>query len=38
MNRDPTQSFFLGGGGNPASVLAGFEPKTLAVAFNVRST
>ncbi|PUZ41212.1 hypothetical protein GQ55_9G485900 [Panicum hallii var. hallii] len=30
----PYLSFFLGGAGNPASVLAGFEPKTLAVAFN----
>ncbi|CAN6301002.1 unnamed protein product [Urochloa humidicola] len=30
----PYLSFFLGGAGHPASVLAGFEPKTLAVAFN----
>ncbi|RLN42804.1 hypothetical protein C2845_PM01G14290 [Panicum miliaceum] len=30
----PYLSFFLGGAGNPASVLASFEPKTLAVAFN----
>ncbi|GJN31396.1 hypothetical protein PR202_gb19791 [Eleusine coracana subsp. coracana] len=30
----PYQSFFLGGAGRPMSVLAGFEPKTLAVAFN----
>lgn len=29
------QSFFLGGVGRPMSVLAGFERKTLAVAFNV---
>ncbi|CAL4939257.1 unnamed protein product [Urochloa decumbens] len=30
----PYLSFFLGGAEHPASVLAGFEPKTLAVAFN----
>lgn len=36
MNHDPMQSFFLGGAGHQASVLAGFEPKTLAMAFNVR--
>ncbi|TVU47144.1 hypothetical protein EJB05_06731, partial [Eragrostis curvula] len=30
----PYQAFFLGGAGHPKSVLAGFEPKTLAVAFN----
>ncbi|CAN6289527.1 unnamed protein product [Urochloa humidicola] len=30
----PYLSFLLGGAGHPASVLAGFEPKTLAVAFN----
>ncbi|KAG2552102.1 hypothetical protein PVAP13_9KG435085 [Panicum virgatum] len=30
----PYLSFFLSGAGNPASVLAGFEPKTLAIAFN----
>ncbi|XP_004984460.2 vicilin-like seed storage protein At2g28490 [Setaria italica] len=30
----PYLSFFLGGAGHQASVLAGFEPKTLAMAFN----
>ncbi|KAL6660120.1 hypothetical protein ACP70R_002242 [Stipagrostis hirtigluma subsp. patula] len=30
----PYQAFFLGGSGNPTSVLAGFDPKTLAIAFN----
>ncbi|XP_065867695.1 vicilin-like seed storage protein At2g28490 [Euphorbia lathyris] len=29
------QSFFLGGGTYPTSVLAGFEPETLSTAFNV---
>ncbi|KAI3427685.1 Cupin type-1 domain-containing protein [Psidium guajava] len=29
------QSFFIGGGSYPASVLTGFEPETLATAFNV---
>ncbi|KAI4383809.1 hypothetical protein MLD38_009607 [Melastoma candidum] len=29
------QSFFIGGGSNPASVLTGFDTKTLAAAFNV---
>ncbi|KAI3411368.1 uncharacterized protein J3R85_018086 [Psidium guajava] len=29
------QSFFLGGGPNPASILTGFDPQTLATAFNV---
>lgn len=29
------QSFFLTGGGNPTSVLAGFDPKMLVTAFNV---
>jgi hypothetical protein len=39
MNHDPTnpiQAFFLGGAGDPASVIAGFGPKTLTRAFNVR--
>ncbi|KAL3750910.1 hypothetical protein ACJRO7_011830 [Eucalyptus globulus] len=31
------QSFFLGGGPNPASILTGFDPETLATAFNVSS-
>lgn len=31
------QAFYLGGVGRPTSVLAGFESKTLAVAFNVSS-
>uniref|UniRef100_A0A0D9VTR5 Cupin type-1 domain-containing protein n=1 Tax=Leersia perrieri TaxID=77586 RepID=A0A0D9VTR5_9ORYZ len=34
----PYQAFFLGGGGgaagHPQSVLAGFDPKTLVIAFN----
>ncbi|KAJ1297241.1 hypothetical protein BS78_01G362500 [Paspalum vaginatum] len=30
----PYQSFYLGGAGHAASVLAGFEQRTLAVAFN----
>ncbi|KAL6902190.1 hypothetical protein ACP4OV_005066 [Aristida adscensionis] len=30
----PYLSFFLGGVGHPTSVLAGFESKTLAIAFN----
>ncbi|CAL1403371.1 unnamed protein product [Linum trigynum] len=29
------QSFFIGGGSYPTSVLAGFDPDTLATAFNV---
>ncbi|XP_048140566.1 vicilin-like seed storage protein At2g28490 [Rhodamnia argentea] len=29
------QSFFIGGGIYPTSVLTGFEPETLATAFNV---
>ncbi|WCJ41071.1 RmlC-like cupins superfamily protein [Euphorbia peplus] len=29
------QSFFVGGGTYPTSVLAGFEPETLSTAFNV---
>lgn len=38
MNHDPNpmQAFFLGGAGDPASVIAGFGPKTLTRAFNVR--
>ncbi|KAK8655212.1 hypothetical protein V6N13_107802 [Hibiscus sabdariffa] len=35
MNLDTFQSFFVGGGTNPASVLAGFSPETLSSAFNV---
>ncbi|CAM8962208.1 unnamed protein product [Rhodiola kirilowii] len=31
----PFQSFYIGGGENPASVLRGFDPHTLATAFNV---
>ncbi|ONL97789.1 Vicilin-like seed storage protein [Zea mays] len=30
----PYQAFFLGGAGDPASVIAGFGPKTLTRAFN----
>lgn len=30
------QSFFIGGGRNPSSILAGFDKETLATAFNVR--
>ena len=29
------QSFFIGGGMNPTSVLAGFDTNTLTAAFNV---
>lgn len=29
------QSFFVGGGANPVSVLAGFDPQTLSTALNV---
>ncbi|KAJ9188891.1 hypothetical protein P3X46_000246 [Hevea brasiliensis] len=29
------QSFFIGGGTYPTSVLSGFEPETLSTAFNV---
>ncbi|KAL8166056.1 hypothetical protein V2J09_007555 [Rumex salicifolius] len=29
------QSFFISGGSNPTSVLAGFDPKTLSTALNV---
>uniref|UniRef100_A0A803M7Y5 Cupin type-1 domain-containing protein n=2 Tax=Chenopodium quinoa TaxID=63459 RepID=A0A803M7Y5_CHEQI len=29
------QSFFIGGGRDPVSVLAGFDPRTLSTAFNV---
>ncbi|KAL6203080.1 hypothetical protein ACLB2K_026784 [Fragaria x ananassa] len=32
------QSFYIGGGYNPASVLAGFDPEILESAFNVTST
>ncbi|CAL9050557.1 vicilin-like seed storage protein At2g28490 [Musa acuminata AAA Group] len=31
------QSFFIGGGTNPTSVLAGFDVNTLANAFNITS-
>nr|GEU42782.1 vicilin-like seed storage protein At2g28490 [Tanacetum cinerariifolium] len=31
----PFQSFYLGGGTSPTSVLAGFDRQTLATAFNV---
>ncbi|KAG6526649.1 hypothetical protein ZIOFF_016650 [Zingiber officinale] len=31
----PYQSFFVGGGRNPVSVLAGFHKSTLSTAFNV---
>ncbi|KAE8711410.1 hypothetical protein F3Y22_tig00110294pilonHSYRG00054 [Hibiscus syriacus] len=35
LNLDTFQSFFIGGGTYPASVLAGFSPETLSSAFNV---
>ncbi|KAE8691024.1 LOB domain-containing protein 11-like [Hibiscus syriacus] len=35
LNLDTFQSFFIGGGAYPASVLAGFSPETLSSAFNV---
>ncbi|KAF8397644.1 hypothetical protein HHK36_016564 [Tetracentron sinense] len=35
MGQGPFQSFFVGGGKYPKSVLAGFEPRTLTSAFNV---
>ncbi|KAL9240999.1 hypothetical protein vseg_015159 [Gypsophila vaccaria] len=31
----PFQSFFIGGGADPVSVLSGFDPQTLSTAFNV---
>ncbi|KAF9593812.1 hypothetical protein IFM89_025521 [Coptis chinensis] len=34
----PYQSFFIGGGPNPTSVLAGFDHITLRTAFNVSSS
>lgn len=33
----PLQSFFIGGGTYPRSILAGFDPQTLTAAFNVSS-
>ncbi|GMI89050.1 hypothetical protein like AT2G28490 [Hibiscus trionum] len=35
MNLGTFQSFFIGGGTYPTSVLAGFSPETLSTAFNV---
>ncbi|GAA0164043.1 hypothetical protein LIER_19769 [Lithospermum erythrorhizon] len=35
IGRHTFQSFFIGGGTNPTSVLAGFDPQTMATAFNV---
>ncbi|KAG9146510.1 hypothetical protein Leryth_011783 [Lithospermum erythrorhizon] len=35
IGRHTFQSFFIGGGINPTSVLAGFDPQTMATAFNV---
>ncbi|TYI19032.1 hypothetical protein ES332_A07G135800v1 [Gossypium tomentosum] len=35
LNLDTFQSFFIGGGTHPTSVLAGFGPETLSTAFNV---
>ncbi|KAK7261391.1 hypothetical protein RIF29_27700 [Crotalaria pallida] len=29
------QSFYIGGGANPASILSGFEPEIIETAFNV---
>ncbi|RZC70390.1 hypothetical protein C5167_033549 [Papaver somniferum] len=38
LGRGVFQSFFIGGGTNPSSVLAGFDPKTLSTAFNVTTS
>ncbi|XP_059625260.1 vicilin-like seed storage protein At2g28490 [Cornus florida] len=38
LRSDTLQSFFIGGGTYPTSVLAGFDPETLATAFNVSVT
>ncbi|KAH9606372.1 hypothetical protein KSS87_017277 [Heliosperma pusillum] len=35
FGQGPFQSFFIGGGIHPVSVLAGFDPQTLSTAFNV---
>ncbi|XP_059664422.1 vicilin-like seed storage protein At2g28490 [Cornus florida] len=35
LNLGNVQSFFIGGGSSPTSILAGFDPQTLAAAFNV---
>ncbi|XVE59776.1 hypothetical protein DITRI_Ditri05aG0074200 [Diplodiscus trichospermus] len=35
LNLGTFQSFFIGGGTYPASILAGFGPETLSTAFNV---
>ncbi|CAH9072436.1 unnamed protein product [Cuscuta epithymum] len=35
IGSNPFQPFFIGGGKHPASVLAGFDFKTLSTAFNV---
>ncbi|KAL6009365.1 hypothetical protein ACLOJK_022594 [Asimina triloba] len=35
MGTDVFQSFFIAGGTNPISVLAGFDPNTLSTALNV---
>ncbi|KAF5930949.1 hypothetical protein HYC85_031822 [Camellia sinensis] len=32
------QSFYIGGGTNPQSILAGFDPLTLSTAFNVSTS
>ncbi|XP_042504733.1 vicilin-like seed storage protein At2g28490 [Macadamia integrifolia] len=38
FGQGPFQSFFIGGGTNPTSVLAGFDHKILKTAFNVSSS
>lgn len=35
VTRYVLQSFFIGGGSNPSSVLAGFDHTTLSTALNV---
>ncbi|CAK9174415.1 unnamed protein product [Ilex paraguariensis] len=35
LERNTFQSFFIGGGMNPPSILAGFDPHVLSAAFNV---
>ncbi|XP_059664423.1 vicilin-like seed storage protein At2g28490 [Cornus florida] len=35
LNLGNVQSFFIGGGSSPTSILAGFDPQTLAAALNI---
>ncbi|OVA18146.1 Cupin 1 [Macleaya cordata] len=38
LGRGVFQSFFIGGGTNPSSVLSGFDHRTLTTAFNVSAS